>query len=79
MLEAERLIYISPLPYGPPLYKRTMCTYIFIYRIQSIKSIFIHIVEFDPVGPHPLRSKPFVLFATVSQYMTAVSKSVKIH
>ena len=44
-----------------------------------MKSIFIHIAVFDPVGPHPLRSKPFVLFVTVSQYMTAVSKSVKIH
>ena len=44
-----------------------------------MKSIFIHIAVFDSVGPHPLRSKAFVLFAIVSQYMTAVSRSVKIH
>ena len=54
--------------------------YVDVY-VQNIKyEVDIYsIAVSDPVGPHPLRSKPFVLFATVSQYMTAVSKLVKIH
>ena len=42
-----------------------------------MKSIFIHIAVFDPVGPYPLRSTPFVLFTTVSQSMTAAQVRIQ--